>query len=294
MSWIGFLPLLLIASLALVLFPILAKNGNRPLPVGLEDDGRLDLENRRLVLLGQLKEMNLAEGNTQALAQGRAGLEAELAEVFGQLDAMSPQTTPRDISLPEGSTKAGGVDKGFAAAFVLFAATLSTLLYVLMGTTQKIDVPAAPPAESAAEMNQLLDQAIKRLEQDPGNLAGWMRLARSFVVMQRVQEAVQAYTFIIKNHPREVEPRVALAELKVQNGESEADISEGTGMFKAILAQNPNNQDALWFLGGLAMRAGSNDEAVGYWQRLLDTLPPDDPNRQMVQKALTDLQKQKN
>ncbi|MBF0346302.1 MAG: tetratricopeptide repeat protein [Magnetococcales bacterium] len=291
MSWIAVLPLVLMASLVVVLFPLGLKNGNRPLPVGLEDDPGMELEHRRVVLLAQLKEME-QEGGDQGLEAGKEGLEAELADVFGQLDRTAAVIPAGGMGVAGGDGRVSGVDKGFAAAFVLFAATFSTLLYVLMGTTEKIELPSSPHVESSAQINQMLDQAVQKLKQEPGNLEGWMRLARSFAVVQRTREAIQAYSFIVGNHPRSMEARVALAELKVQAGESEDEIKEGAGMFRAILAEDPNQQDALWFLGGLAMRAGAKDEAADYWNRLLQRLPPDDPNREMIQQALTDLKKQ--
>ncbi|MEO5329205.1 MAG: tetratricopeptide repeat protein [Magnetococcus sp. THC-1_WYH] len=291
MSWIVWLPIILTASLVVVMGPLLTKHGNRPLPRGVEDDPGLVLENQRVALLGQLKEMEQVGGEGQALAMGRASLEAELAEVYRQLDLGGGRSVQGAVVSSGGDDRVRGVDRGFGAAFAVFAVTASALLYVVMGTTQEIERPSRPPVESAEEMNQLLDKAWSRLQQEPDNLEGWIRLARSFEVMQRIPEALQVYGMILQNHPGNMEARVGLAEMKIQNGASEADIKEGGEMFRAILAENPNNPDALWMLGGLAMRGGAGAEAAGYWQRLLAVLPADDPNREMVQQALDKLKK---
>lgn len=294
MSWIVWLPIILTASLIVVMGPLLTRHGNRPLPRGVEDDPGLELENQRVALLGQLKEMEQVGGEGQALAMGRASLEAELAEVYRQLDLGGGRSVQGAAVSSGGDDRVRGVDRGFGAAFAVFAVTASALLYVVMGTTQEIERPHRPPVESAEEMNQLLDQAWSRLQQEPDNLEGWIRLARSFEVMQRIPETLQVYGMILQNHPGNMKARIGLAELKIQNGQSEADFKEGGEMFRVILAEDPNNQDALWMLGGLAMRGGASEEAAGYWQRLLAVLPADDSNREMVQQALDKLKKNQN
>lgn len=292
MSWIVWLPIILTASLIMVIGPLLTKNGNRPLPLGVEDDPEFELEDRRITLLGQLKEMEQVGGEGLDLAMGRTSLEAELADVYRQLDAGVGQSIQAKAMANGVDGRVLGVDRGFGAAFVVFAVTASALLYVLMGTTQEIAPSSRPPVESAEEMNQILNKALSRLQQEPDNLEGWMRLARSFEVMQRIPEAMQVYGMILQNHPGNMEARVGLAELKIQNGASEVELKEGAEMFRAILVEDPNNMDALWMLGGLAMRGGVSVEAVGYWQRLLVVLGADDPNRAMVQQALDKLKKQ--
>ncbi|MBF0109212.1 MAG: hypothetical protein HQL76_08560 [Magnetococcales bacterium] len=289
MSWIAFLPLLFVASLVVVLWPVIEKNGNQPLPAGLEDDPRTVLEDRRLALLAQLKEMEQETARDPGLAAGRERLEAELAELFAQLDRMkATSATAHPRPAPE-TWRVSGVDKGFAGAVFLFMATCSAFLYLLMGTTETIVTPERSALESSDQIDRMLDQAARRLAQTPENLEGWMRLARSYVVMQRPREAMAAYSLILRHHPEAKEARDALAGLKVQHGDSEKEIEEGAAMLRSILAEDPDHREALWFLGGLAFRAGAVDEASGHWKRLLELLPPDDPNREMVRQSLENI-----
>ncbi|MBF0436684.1 MAG: tetratricopeptide repeat protein [Magnetococcales bacterium] len=287
MTTIGIFSGILLISLGFVFWPVWSKKGNHPLPVGLEDDPVWELEQRRLVLLGQLKEREL-EGNEEE--SGRMSLEAELAEVYAELDGRQPLQKAGDS--PVEVTRTRWLDRGSSVVMAVAMGVLGVVLFGGLGNLDKSgkagDASMASP-ESAKEMNALLDKAFERLKGEPDNLTAWLRLARSFSVVQRNAEAMEAYAFILKNHPQEMQARVGLAGLKVQTATTDGEMAVGKELFKAILRDDPGNQDALWFLGGVAVQSGAVEEARDYWQRLLESLPPGDPNREMVLQALTEL-----
>jgi cytochrome c-type biogenesis protein CcmH len=47
--------------------------------------------------------------------------------------------------------------------------------------------------------------------------------------------------------------------------------------FKAVLQQDPDHAQALWFVGRAAYEAGDKTGAARYWKHLLGQLPPDSP-----------------
>lgn len=57
-------------------------------------------------------------------------------------------------------------------------------------------------------------------------------------------------------------------------------------LYRRLLELKPDNGSALWVLGQAAQQAGRPAEARDYWQRLLALLPPDDPVREQVQRAI--------
>ncbi|MBF0140807.1 MAG: tetratricopeptide repeat protein [Magnetococcales bacterium] len=288
MTTIGIFSGILLISLGFVFWPVWSKKGNHPLPVGLEDDPVWELEQRRLVLLGQLKEREL-DGNEEG--SGRMSLEAELAEVYAELDG---RQLPQAMGATPAVTTARfrWLDRGSSVVMAVAMAILGVVLFGGLGNLDKsgkAGEASMMAPESAKEMNALLDKAFERLKGEPDNLTAWLRLARSFSVVQRNAEAMEAYAFILKNHPQEMQARVGLAGLKVQTATTDGEMAVGEELFKAILQDDPGNQDALWFLGGVAVQSGAVEEARDYWQRLLERLPPGDPNREMVLQALTEL-----
>lgn len=135
MRWIWLLPLLLTTTMAVVLYPFFSRQGNSPLPQGLEDDPWMALTQQRDRLLRQLKEWQLeyredVEGNSV-----QAELEHELMGVLTQLDQLEPQ--------PEQTGKGGSyrnpMDKVFGATAFVLLAVLSGGLYWSLGT------PIPPP-----------------------------------------------------------------------------------------------------------------------------------------------------
>lgn len=288
MMVIGMVSGILVLSFVVVFWPVWSKKGDQPLPVGLEDDPVWELEQRRLVLLAQLKER---EWEGDASVAGRISLETELAEVFAQLDGGAALPVSGEVS--DGLSRPRWMDKGSSVMIAVVMVLVGVVLYGGLGTSEKKMVGGSTVAspQSSDEMNALLDKAFERLKGEPDNITSWLRLARSFVVMQRDEEAMEAYAFILKHHPQEMQARVGLAGLKVQTAVTDGEVAQGREMFQAILKDDPDNQDALWFLGGMALQTGSVEEAKGYWLRLLERLPPGDANREMVQQALSELQK---
>ena len=53
-----------------------------------------------------------------------------------------------------------------------------------------------------------------------------------------------------------------------------------------VEAMSPDEPEALWYLGLASAQAKKPAEAARYWQRLLDTLPADAPERKTVSDAL--------
>jgi cytochrome c-type biogenesis protein CcmH len=64
---------------------------------------------------------------------------------------------------------------------------------------------------------------------------------------------------------------------------------EGVVVLKKLLAKDPNNALALFYLGLAAAEAGNKEEAVAHWKKLLERLPADAPIRELIQKRLAAL-----
>ncbi len=59
--------------------------------------------------------------------------------------------------------------------------------------------------------------------------------------------------------------------------------------FERVLALEPINDDATWFIGLAAARAGETEKAVRLWRGLLGRLPPEDLRAAVLRSQLEDL-----
>ena len=73
-------------------------------------------------------------------------------------------------------------------------------------------------------------------------------------------------------------------------GEATEFPAEAKSLYRRIEGLNPEQPEALWFLGFAEAAAGNNGGARNYWNRLLDLLPAGHPDSQAVEQALYSLQ----
>ncbi|MEO5338913.1 MAG: tetratricopeptide repeat protein [Magnetococcus sp. MYC-9] len=295
MLWIWVFPALLMVSLAIVFQPLFSRQGQRPLPQGLEGDARMELLQQRERLLRQLKEWQLEEGREasgEALAI-HSGMEQELAAVLARLDRLPGEQRPEGKGSALLPVQRSAVDMGFATAVLVLLMALATGLYLGLGKTVSMaERGASPGMGGAAPTQEQLLSAVQRLsqrlEQEPDNLSGWLHLARSHATLGNLPEAMRAYRHLLSRQGDHLEATLGLAELQIQSGEGEQ-IAQGRAALDSILARDPNQPDALWLGGAAAARAGERAKAVALWQRLLPLLQDPSEARSMVEAAIQEL-----
>lgn len=158
---------------------------------------------------------------------------------------------------------------GVTAAFVF---GLSFLLYELIGSP---DIESAAPQAAATptDISNMVEGLAARLEEEPGDVDGWRLLGRSYLQLQRFDEAVEVYRKVVElEDARNASSLVELGEaLMAASGQTMS--PETVGLFESALALEPNHPSAL-FWGGIA--AANRDEtalAADRWQKLLESNP---------------------
>ena len=139
----------------------------------------------------------------------------------------------------------------------------------------------AQAAEALAQQQQIENMVAglaARLKAAPDDLQGWLRLARSYMVMERFPAAVKAFQQAARLAPERTDILVAWSEALLATTPLEAGFPAGfADLIDRIEALDADHPRALFFLGEIAARAGRGTAAREYWQRLLAKLPKDSP-----------------
>lgn len=139
----------------------------------------------------------------------------------------------------------------------------------------------AQAAEALAQQQQIENMVAglaARLKAAPDDLQGWLRLARSYIVMERFPAAVKAFQQAARLAPERTDILVAWSEALLATTPLEAGFPAGfADLIDRIEALDADHPRALFFLGEIAARAGRGTAAREYWQRLLAKLPKDSP-----------------
>ncbi|TAN55286.1 MAG: c-type cytochrome biogenesis protein CcmI [Magnetospirillum sp.] len=184
-----------------------------------------------------------------------------------------------------------------AAVTIALAMPLAALgFYLALGAPELPDRPYAGRAGQIAEMRQkvntiqaMVDRLAERLKADPTDGKGWSMLGRSYRALGKIEEAKDAYAKAVKLLPGEVQARIEYAILLLDESETDTMPPEVVGLMGEVLAIDPGQPDALYFLGLDAAAKGDKARARKLWSRLLDKLPADSPARTQVQQQLDGL-----
>lgn len=142
------------------------------------------------------------------------------------------------------------------------------------------NAPAPAPASAPTGNGEMSQQRIeanvaslaKRLEQNPGDVAGWTMLARSYTSLAKYGEASAAYGKAtgLKSDDADLWADYAFSlamasEQKLQGKPSE--------LIKKALQLDPQNPKALELAGSAAFEERDYKQAIEYWQKLLERVP---------------------
>lgn len=166
------------------------------------------------------------------------------------------------------------------------------------GTPAVAAAPAAPaapagqtPEEQQAMVQGMIDGLAARLKDNPDDATGWQRLGRAYRVQEKFDLAKDAYGKAMALLPKDVDVKLAYADVllaMVPQTASELP-PELTAVLQDVLALEPENPDALYFLGVVEAQAGRKAEAKALWSRLLGTLPEGSPERAGLKQQIDQL-----
>ncbi len=254
----------MIAILALVL-PLLGRGGGSKPVVGSE----VNLS----VYRDQLRELEAdrAAGTLDDIQyqNARTDLEARVLE---------------DSSVTEDSSKLAASAKWSRTsivAAVTMVPLLAVSLYFLLGTPAGLEskIPTASVDEAhpatPEQFEAMVTWLAERLKAEPDNADGWVMLARSYVALNRYQDASIAYSRAVALQPNNAFVLADYADIlamlkQTLQGEPEK-------MIQRALQVDPVNLKALSLAGSAAFERKDYQGAISSWQKILGLIPADSP-----------------
>lgn len=146
-----------------------------------------------------------------------------------------------------------------------------------------------PPEERAAMIRDMVAGLAARLEEQPDDIDGWRRLGRSYQVLGEPQKAADALRHVAEARPEDVGAQLDYADALLATAPDDAPSPAALEQMRRVLALDPRNPLALFYLGQAAAQAGDTAAARQHWQLLLAQVPPDAPERAQIQRLIDQL-----
>ncbi len=266
--WI-LIALITAAALVLLLYPLLRRPDDQP--------DRADFD--ATIYREQLNEVELDLGR---------GLLSD-----AEASAARTEIQRRLLSLGETAGAATASPAAASRGLIVFIAVAlpvsAVALYLHLGQPGIPDFPfaarKAPAADAGrGEMEDLASQLAERLAENPGDIKGWLLLARTYKSMENYQGAAEAYRRALKidNRPG-VSVDYAEVLMLLAGG---AVTAEGRQIFQRVLDTHPFNPKARYYLGMDKARQGDARGALQDWVDLMAVSADQAPWLDMVRSQI--------
>lgn len=180
---------------------------------------------------------------------------------------------------------------------VFLVPVVSFALYFVLGSPQVLFQEAPSQTKSSAiqsarqqphSVEEMLQSLEQKLVANPDNIKGWMMLGRSYMSLDRFDEAAKVYAKITKLFGE-------TASILLNQADALAMMQSGRLAGKPIelvhkaLKLNPDHTTGLWLAGLSAQENGHYEQAITYWRKAEMNLATDPGSqnkvRQLIQQA---------
>ncbi|PTR16568.1 cytochrome c-type biogenesis protein CcmH [Nitrosospira sp. Nsp2] len=191
--------------------------------------------------------------------------------------------------IPQGETMAATLMSGNRNVATITLTTLAVpllavSLYLWLGNTKALlPQPAATehPAMSSAgsaegghpDFSSVLENLIARLRDQPDDIEGWLMLGRTYAMMQRFNEAKEAYEKVLALAPDNSEVLTDYADIVAMTHDGSL-VGEPYELIKKALRLDARNPKALALAGTAEFEQKKYKEAAASWEKLLALVPP--------------------
>lgn len=158
-------------------------------------------------------------------------------------------------------------------------------------TQEDVDaITSLPEDEQMAMIRDMVDGLAARLEDEPDDLEGWMRLAQSYAILGEWELSRGAFLHALELAPNSTTVADGFANSVSgslpQDGPVPAQAVED---FATVLSINPMNEQALYYSGVAATEAGDTSRAITLWTTLRDQLDEGSRERQFIEQRIDEI-----
>ena len=288
---------IIIVVVLLIAWPLF-RNSAKQRPTGIDTsgaDGSVDLESERQNILASLTDL---EADLQGGKISQADYERlkdidehRLAGILDKIDSAAAATEApagiQDMAAPaEPATRFRTMNiAGFILLILLVAGGASGVYYYQNAGLQEQNI------DSTANPLEMVAQLERKLRENPDDLQGQIMAGRSYMTIQRTEDARNAWNKVLELDPANVEAQYSLGYLLIQTADSgdPRNFEQAIRHLDAALLLSPGLPAALYYKGVALTHLKRYDEAENSWESALQGLPPGSEDAEFIKDAIRKL-----
>ena len=288
---------LVIVVVSFIAWPLF-RNSTKPLPPGIDAARReesTDIEIEKQDILTSLRDMESdLQGGTlsQTDYERRKDIdEHRLAGILDRIDTAAAATKENTGNQTMADTREPALRfrtmniAGFILLTILIAGGASGVYYYQNVRLQEHNPEPAPnPIEMVARLE-------RKLRENPNDLQGQIMAARSYMTIQRTEDARNAWNKVVELDPSNVEAQYSIGYLMIETADSgdPRSFEQAIRHLDAAILLSPGLPAALYYKGVALTHLKRYDEAEDSWKSALQGLPPGGEDAEFVKDALRKL-----
>jgi len=161
--------------------------------------------------------------------------------------------------------------------------------YQLVGSPQSLNnIETSVSTGSEVSLDELVVSLREKLTESPADLEGWVLLGRSYKTLQDYPAAVNALETANRLVANEPVVMVELVEARLFASGNPKITQEMVDELDRAVSLQPGLQKGWWLLGIAAAQNGDDEQAILYWNNLLQTMDPGSAVAQSVQAQIAE------
>ena len=267
---------LTIAALLPVLWPLLMRRASGSSAAGADADPLVAVYRDRQREI----ERERAAGRLSA-DEARTALDELVAQMARELPEESAPTAPTPQST--GSAAA----RGAAIAIALLVPAASLMVYLALGAPELAtdEIAVADGEIDERKLDQMITDLERRVRGNPDDGEAWMMLAGARKFRGQPAEANQAFEEALRRVPPSARLLAEFAESLAITRDGRFD-GRPFALLEQALRLDPDDPKAIALMGAAQFQAGNLAAARGHLKRLLDSMPPDQQQRDALRDVL--------
>lgn len=298
------------AVIGFLAYPFRRKS-RAPNPAALEtfqevtqDQERVDLEIEKQRMLTSLWELEFERSQGRLTPEDHQQLkatdESRLVKVLDQLDQLSEMGPAHTQRLQPRSPQGRMVHWLSPIILGLLVASSASGIYIYVDRkigleaqrgAREAQAQSAPGGQGMPNPLEMVARLEARLRENPDDLQGQIMAGRSYMTLQRFDDAKKAWSKVIELNQRDHEAHFNLGLILVQSRET-ADpgiFEEALAHFDTALINIPREPVVLWYRGVVLVHLKRYREADESWTTAYQNFAPGSEDAEFVRQALQKL-----